>query len=450
MQARQEFHKQSTLPNLTKGQTSATGEMPKKIGPYKIETQLSKGGMSFLYLGLHPQTNVPVAIKVLSPPYMTHPEMVSQFLKEAKIIALTDHPNIIKLYGQGEWENGLYIAMEFIQGISLKQFIMQQNLSVRSCLEIILQVSYALLHLHTHGVIHRDLKPENILITEDGGVKVIDFGIAQLSSEGSTPFSSKHGQFLGTPSYMSPQQKKDPLNVTFVTDIYSLGVISYELIVGKLSFGNIQLSLLPEDLQKIVKKALEPLLEDRYHDVVDLITDITAYLKTEMLNQKPILGKEAKEIWEHLEETHRELLPDSIPKWNAFDIGMAKPDQNTDLGSYYDFLRFANQSYLIVMAEYTQSNLQGLSYSAVLKGMVQTLSREYLTNDSLSFQPISFITTLNEMLALPEKKVSFLFQLLYLSPLENQFSFISCGAALFCTFQQELKPHVFFPTKTLL
>ena len=98
MGADEEFHKQSTLPNLTAGQMSALSKMPKKIGPYKIEAQLSKGGMSFLYLGLHPKNNTPVAIKVLSPRYLTHPEMVSQFLKEAEIIALTDHPNIIKLY----------------------------------------------------------------------------------------------------------------------------------------------------------------------------------------------------------------------------------------------------------------------------------------------------------------------------------------------------------------
>jgi len=380
--------------------------------------------MSFLYLGLHPENNVPVVIKVLSPRYLTHPELVSQFLKEAEIIALSDHPNIVKLYGQGEWESGLYIAMEFIQGISLKQFIMQQNLSIRSCLEVVLQVSYALLHLHTHGVIHRDLKPENILITESGSIKVIDFGIAQLSSEGESSSPFAQGQFLGTPSYMSPEQKRDPLNVTPLADIYSLGVITFELIVGKLSFGTIQLSLLPEELQKIVKKALEPRREDRYQDIVDFITDISAYLRSKALNKTP---EEMKEVWEQLEESHRELLPDSLPKWNAFDIGMAKPDRETDLGSYYNFLRFADQSYLIVMAEYMQSRLQGLSYSGVLKGMIQALTCEYLTDDSLSFKPISFITTLNELLSSPDKKNRFRFQLLHLTPLEDHFSFISCG-----------------------
>lgn len=427
MKEKIKFYKQSTLPNLTIGQTLSVDKIPKKIGPYKIETQLSKGGMSFLYLGLHPKMHALVVIKVLSPRYMTHPKMVAQFLDEAKIIALTNHPNIIKLYGQGEWENGLYIAMEFVRGISLKQFIIQQNLSIRSCLEIVLQVSYALLHLHSHGVIHRDLKPENILITESGGVKVIDFGIAQLSRESSLPDSVKEGEFLGTPSYVSPEQKKDPLNVTCTTDIYSLGVVAFELIMGKLSCGNIQLSLLSTKLQKIIKKALEPTVENRYHDIVDLITDITTYLKSETLNRNMGSGAVIKEVWEYLENSHQELLPASIPKWDALDIGMARPCHDVDLGSYYDFFRFSDQSYLIVMAEYIQSTIQGLSYSGVLKGMIRTLIRQYLTNHDTLFQPISFITVLNDMLASLDNRVSFLSQFLYLSPVKDQYSFISCG-----------------------
>lgn len=427
MEAEDTFHKQSTLPNLTAGGESILGKMPKKIGPYKIEAQLSQGGMSFLYLGLHSQTNVPVSIKVLSPRYITHPEMISQFLKEAEIIALTDHPNIVELYGQGAWKKGLYIAMEFVQGVSLKQFITQQNLSIRSCLKIILQVSYALLHLHTHGVIHRDLKPENILITEGSHVKVIDFGIAQVMSEPPPSPSLERGGFLGTPSYMSPQQRRDPLKVTCATDIYSLGVITFELITGKLSCGNIQLSLLPKNLQKIVKKALEPTLEERYSDIVDFIVDVTAYLQGEPLDLKAKLGGEVGEICKQLREVHRELLPLSTPKWEAFDIGMAQLNQDDNLGLYHDFFRLADQSYLIFMSEYVAPSIQGLVYGAILKGMIHTLIQEHLTNSSLSFQPSHFVHKLNKMIAMLGKKSYFFLQLLHLSPSKNRFSFISCG-----------------------
>jgi len=426
--AKHEFHKHSTLPNLTEGEVPMSKKMPKKIGPYKIEAQLSPGGMSFLYLGLHPQKNSPVSIKVLSPRYITHPEMVSQFLKEAKIIALTDHPNIVELYGQGTWKNGLYIAMEFIQGISLKQFIIQQNLSIRSCLKIILQVSHALLHLHTHGVIHRDLKPENILITEESHVKVIDFGIAQVVGDPPPSPSLERGQFLGTPSYMSPQQRRDPLKVTCATDIYSLGVITFELITGKLSCGSIQLSLLPRNLQKIVGKALEPTLEERYSDIVDFIVDITAYLREEPFDLKSKSGGEVGEICKQLREAHRELLPPSTPKWEAFDIGVAQLNQNDDLGRYHNFFRFANRSYLICMAEHVESSIQGLVHVAILKGMLYTLIQEHFTNGSLLFRPIHFVNMLNKMLLLLDKKAYFLLQLLYLSPLQNRLSFISCGS----------------------
>jgi len=423
--AAEEFHKQSTLPNLTGEEEKKTLPHPSKIGPYKIEAPLSKGGMSFLYLGLDPKDRTPLVIKVLSPKYITHPEMVHQFLKEAEIIGLTDHPNIVKLRGQGEWESGLYIAMEFVQGISLKQFIMQQNFSPKTCLEIVLQVAYALLHLHTHGVIHRDLKPENILITEGGSVKVIDFGIAQLIYDEEIALPSQRGKFLGTPSYMSPEQKKDPLNVTFVTDIYSLGVITFELLVGKLSFGSIQHSLLPKNLQPIVTKALEPDPSERYQDIVDFITAITSYLKEE---QKMGAKEGIKEVWGHLEESHLKLLPTEVPKWNSFDIGFAKPDRESDLGSYYDFIRFADQTYFLTTGKYILPTIEGLSYSGLLKGMIQSLTREYLTSADSHFQPITFITALNEMIASHSPKIHFLFQLLYLSPTINQFSFISCGA----------------------
>lgn len=424
--AARDFYKQSTLPNLT-GDGAQPPEYPKQIGPYKIEALLSTGGMSYLYLGIDCKDRTPSVIKVLSPKYLTHQEMVDRFLKEAEIIGLTDHPNIIKLRGQGEWENGLYIAMEFVQGISLKQFIMQQSFSTRTCLEIVLQVAYALLHLHTHGVIHRDLKPENILITEGGSVKVIDFGIAQMTHDENLSFPSQRGQFLGTPSYMSPEQKREPLSVTYTTDIYSLGVIIFELLVGKLSFGSVQHSLLPEDLQHIVRKAIAPTLEDRYSDIVDLIADITSYLKEENRNPRGSAGRGIKEIWGHLEESHQKLLPAELPKWTPFDIGLAKPDQKSDLSSYYDFLRFADQSYFIVMAEYMEPSIEGLSYTGFLKGMIQSLTHEYLTSTDRHFTPILFVTTLNEMIANQGKTVHFLFQLLYLTPSTNQFSFISCG-----------------------
>lgn len=422
----EDFYKQSTLPNLTK-ETPPPVELPQYIGPYKIESLLNTGGMSYLYLGIDPEKKIPRVIKVLSPQYMTHPEMIQQFLKEAEIIGMTNHPNIITLCGQGEWKNGLYIAMEFVQGVSLKQFIVQQNLSLKSALEIILQVAYALLHLHTHGVIHRDLKPENILITENGQIKVIDFGIAQLHAEKTSLSVSKKTQFLGTPSYMSPEQKKDPLHVSYATDIYALGVITFELVVGKLSYDPSQLSLLPKDLQNIIEKSLKSDAHSRYQDIVDFITDISRFLTTTLEQANSSTGHDIKEVWQILKQSHENLLPSHPPSWTHFDIGLSLPPDSSNLNAFFDFIRFANQAYLVITANYLENDIESLAYIGMLKGMVQSLTKPYITEADKHFSPLWFTTQLNEMLSLHKKKPQFSFHILFLTPTTNQCCFISCG-----------------------
>src|SRR4029079_1531407 len=148
------------------------------------------------------------------PEFLSNPEMLQRFFREASIIELADHPNIVKLYGQGQWEGGLYIAMEFIQGISLREYLTHNLISLKHALEIVMEISMALCHLHAHGVIHRDLKPENILVTETGGIKVIDFGIAQVLTEDKTdPRSQK--RLIGTPIYMSPEQRNNPESTSY-------------------------------------------------------------------------------------------------------------------------------------------------------------------------------------------------------------------------------------------
>jgi eukaryotic-like serine/threonine-protein kinase len=267
-------HNQKTEPLLAKPDKSP---LPKKIGPYKIEALLNSGHMSNLYLGLSEQGN-PIVVKVLSPSLRENPSMTERFLKEAKIVAMADHPNIIKLLDQGVWEGGIYIAMEFIHGISLKAPILQNAFSEKKALQIALQVGYALCHLHAYGIIHRDLKPDNILMTNSGEVKVIDFGIALLDQR---QFASSRIAFMGTPDYMSPEQKKNPQNVSFNTDIYALGIITYELLIGRLSMGIIQYELLPEGLRQTIQKATDPDPKKRTKDIVDFISAIIRYLEKE-------------------------------------------------------------------------------------------------------------------------------------------------------------------------
>lgn len=421
-----DFYKQNTLPTFF-DKAKEPDPFPEKIGPYKIEALLNKGGMSLLYLGIQPQTKKPLAIKVLSPDYVNHPEMVAHFLSEAKIIGLTDHPNIVKLYGQGEWEGGLYIAMEFIRGVSLNQFIIQQSFSLKRSLEIILQVAYALCHLHSHGVIHRDLKPENILIAEDGEVKVIDFGIAQLHENSAPKKVSLEKKIMGTPSYMSPEQKEDPLNLTFASDIFSLGIIAYELILGKISYGVINLSLLTPGLQKIIGKALAVSVSERYSDIVDFITDISGYLKSAEIEKEQTGTDQIKEFLESLQRTTIALSPTEIPNWSRMEIGIAKHRVLGNSGIYYDFLKFPNNLFGILVAK-TSSVGVGSSISiAGLRGMIKSLVDEFLHDPKKVFHSVSFIQTLNRLLCLDHIDEPFKLSLLMLDPFHDALSFISCG-----------------------
>lgn len=395
-------------------------EVPKYVGPYKIESLLKKGGMSILYLASHPNTKEATTIKVLSARFLSYPEAVERFLNESEIIAITDHPNIVRLYGHGEWEGGLYIAMEFIQGISLRQAILQNPISLKRALEIIIDIGYALCHLHTHGVIHRDLKPENILITETGVVKVIDFGIAQLLTEKSESGHPLKQKLIGTPIYMSPEQREDPESVSYPSDIYSLGIIAYELILGRLSHGHIHLSLMPKGIQKILNKTLQPKPEDRYQDVVDFITDISEYLNSSSMQKEKKVGDQLSELSENLHLAQLMLTPAKLPDWSAVELGLASLKLMNIYGIYYDSFALPNGSYGFFIAESATRDAEGVLYIAVLRGMIRAL-------EPLLDQPSALVAKLNALITQDRIDQVLALNFLLLSPSKNQLKYISCG-----------------------
>lgn len=411
------FYKRKTLSGSEMDKEGLeSSDLPTQIGGYKIESLLNRGGMSLLYLGLHPETHEPIAIKVLSARYVGRQEMVDRFMREAAIIELTNHPNIVKLYGHGKWEGGVYIAMEFVQGISLRQMILQEAMSLRRSLEVVLQIAYALTHLHAHGIIHRDLKPENILLTAQGGVKVIDFGISQLYTETA---NTKLG-ILGTPSYMAPEQRENPLDVNFSTDIFSLGIITYELLLGRLSYGSIHLSLAPRGMQKILSKALQPDPKKRFEDIVDFIKEISNYLTSKSLKRDMRGSDYVGELNENLKSAQTVLLPTVLPNWKRFEMAFASNFKHAISSVYYDFYQPKDGVYSIVMGESLTTGVEGLLRIAVLKGLVGGLSHTI-------HHPSAFVEALNQKVqafCFPE---IFSFSLLTLMPSEERFSYISCG-----------------------
>jgi len=411
---KEDFHKQHTRPAVVDLQQDPP--IPEKIGPYKIEALLNKGSMSWLYMGLDTEKKTPVAIKVLPAHLIDNPETLDRFLQESQLTALTNHPHIVKLYQEGKWEGGVYIAMEWVHGVSLRQFITQQSFSLKRSLEIILQICEALKHLHDHHIIHKDLKPENVLITEEGVIKVIDFGIAQMVHNTPLLISSK---IVGTPNYMSPEQKKDPSHVSYSSDIYSLGVLAYELLLGKLSHGVIQTSLLPKNLRHIIEKTLAISVQNRYAKMEDLIHDVSSYLHSEAFEQEKPQEDRSTELLEQLQKLSLQLSPVEAPSYPYADIGIAKLKSPHSLGLYYDLFPLPDGKYLFIIIDPLEQHIEALFQATALRSSIHTLLSQQPPSS-----PLSFVQQIQKHL--PQES-SIALSYLYLEPAQNTLRFFNAG-----------------------
>lgn len=436
--ADEDFHKQITwgLPNVRENALPPT---PTKIGPYKIESLLVRGGMSLLYLGIHPTTSETVVVKVILPKFLKNPEMVSRLLREAKILGMSNHPGIVKLYDLGQWENGLYIAMEFVRGISLRQFIKKQTFTHKRALEIILQVAYALEHLHSQGIVHRDLKPDNILVTESGDIKLIDFGISQfLEHPEDFDRITRRVARMGTPGYMSPEQKDNPQSVSYATDVYSLGLITYELYLGRLSYGVIHPALLPKALKKIVEKAIQFDPEQRYRHIADFISDVSSFLmaiEKQDIDHETVISDEAIEI---IQSAKTILMPKTSPRYAELDIGIAFQEGHSLSLLYLDFMNFSNNQLGIFLAEPCEST-PALLPTFILRGMVKMASTHLQGKD-----PALFLDYLNHSLLEDSIRSTFNCSFLLLMPQRDRLWYFSCGSgSLLQILQSGAKPRLF-------
>lgn len=269
-----------------------------QINQYKLLSLLGEGGMGAVYLAYDTKLERKVAIKFLSDKFPKEGNGLSRFFLEAKSSSALNHPNIITIHEIGEVNNKPFIATEFIDGITLKDFLTNNNHKLSDILDIALQIASALGSAHKAGIIHRDIKPENVMIRRDGIVKVLDFGLAKLSqpdnqfetvSKMNSRFSTVHGLILGTPQFMSPEQARGK-KVDIRTDIWSFGVLLYQMLSGKLPFqgettSDVIASILKSeplplsqfvsaDLENIVFKALEKNSNERYQSIDEFYDEI--------------------------------------------------------------------------------------------------------------------------------------------------------------------------------
>jgi serine/threonine protein kinase len=314
----------------------------KRIGKYSVVETIGKGGMGVVYRALDTVLEREVALKVQR--YGDSPEDQSfeRFFREAKLIASLRHRNIVTIYDMGQEEDKLYIVMELLRGEDLStKLASQQHLSLELKVHVISEVAEGLAHAHQKGIVHRDIKPRNVFLTEDGEVKLLDFGLAHIAYSTLT----EAGQLLGTPHYMSPEQVKGEA-ADARADIFALGAVFYELLTGVKAFGaegvqavfdrivkgelrpiaHLQPAL-PKELNGILARMLAKDRHDRYSTMQELLRDVRSFRRS-VEKKKAVLRKETREAARELArltQQHRSILAS-----RGYDAGPGKLAENAD------------------------------------------------------------------------------------------------------------------------
>ncbi len=210
-------------------------EIGQQVGAYRIERQLGKGGMATVYLARHQSLDRDVAIKMLHVAYKDDDTFIERFRREAQIVGKLEHPNIVPIYDFADAGLHPYLVMKYIEGETLKQYLRHnKDITLNEVMQIMTAVADALDYAHKRGILHRDVKPSNIMISNDGQPYLTDFGLARIASLGESTLS--RDMMLGTPQYISPEQAQGNRELDARTDIYSLGIVLYELVVGRVPF----------------------------------------------------------------------------------------------------------------------------------------------------------------------------------------------------------------------
>ncbi len=260
-------------------------ELARHFPQFEIVEMLGKGGMGAVYKARQPNLDRYVALKILLPEVGKDPAFAERFMREARALAKLNHPSIVAVYEFGEVDGLYYFVMEYVDGANLRQTLAAGGLTPPEALAIVPQICDALQFAHDAGVVHRDIKPENILIDKQGRVKIADFGLAKLlgvdreDSSAEKPFTlTGTHQVMGTPHYMAPEQMQGSSAVDHRADIYSLGVVFYEMLTGELPIGRfeppskkVQIDV---RLDEVVLRSLESEPDRRYQHASEVKTEV--------------------------------------------------------------------------------------------------------------------------------------------------------------------------------
>ena len=258
------------------------------VGPYRVMEQLGRGGMATVYKAYHANLDRYVALKVLHPAFLEDENFLARFQREARLVAKLEHQNIVPVYDFAEHDGQPYLVIKFVEGETLKALINRGRLSVEQIWDVVDAVGAGLAYAHKQGILHRDIKPSNVIVADDGQMYLADFGLARIAEMGESTLSGD--MIMGTPQYISPEQAMGIKDLDARTDIYSFAVILYEMVVGQVPFSaDTPFSIIhdhiysplplpktvnpsvPEEVERVLLKALAKERDDRYQSVPVLV-----------------------------------------------------------------------------------------------------------------------------------------------------------------------------------
>lgn len=337
-----------SLPDFLRTQSDSEHicDLFSELPDYKIIDVLGEGGFGKIFKCYQVSLDRYVAVKTLSKSLARNQEIVERFKREGKIIARLNHPNIVKIIDQGEIDEYFYFVMEYIEGVPLNKFL--HNKDILTKLSLFIQICDALDHAHKFDVVHRDVKPQNILVEKDVNIKLLDFGISLIENTGNTRLTDPF-LVLGTPKYMSPEQSNNPLEVNLLSDIYSLGVILFEVFTEvDYTPENLKTPVtfkpnIPKQLNDLIIQCLKQNKSDRIQSCEEL------KFKLSQVKEKIILGNE--------------IIIDS-PNKSKDIVGTNFPTGISSIKRKYDFLRIIKQEngYETILAEH-----KGLDKLVIIK-----------------------------------------------------------------------------------
>ena len=279
----------------------------KTISHFRIKKKLGQGGMGTVYLAEDIKLKRDVALKILAHETILSTELQTRFEREAQAVAALNHPNIVIIFEVGEHGNRSFIAMEYVEGQSLREMINSQGMPIERVIKIVCQVCDGLSHAHEEGIVHRDIKPENILLARNDRVKIADFGIAKLSA--STQLTQE-GIPIGTPAYMSPEQARGELIIDQRSDVFSVGVVLYELLTGKRPFNGENYYVVLDGIRRLTPQPLvshKPDLSEKFQKIIDNALEKEPKIRYQSVDE---LSRDLQEMRTQLSKQRKSVLND--------------------------------------------------------------------------------------------------------------------------------------------